>query len=151
MKKAPDNTKLLRGIVYENLYKLQEGMCEYRKTRDKGSLKECFQRSFGTIIVCAQRTGSTEIANFCQSILDICELTRWSNREACLDVFRLINKSLDWMLVHSDPELDTYYSDTRQDITAHAPYEMLTGIKRRLEADARAATSSMHPAACCAY
>lgn len=127
------NNRLLRGVIFQNLYVIQHGMYSYRNTHNSYALHECFQRAFGMIIASAKAIGQKDVADFCQGILDLCEMSRWADINACLEIFKLINSGVDWMLLYVDPELDRYGNGQKKHLAANAPLQILSDLRRTIE------------------
>lgn len=131
MKEAARNTRLLRSMIFENLFAIQKGIYSFRNTGNCAELKECFRQAFGRITETAESTGHTEVSNFCQCVLDLCKSGGWTDMRKCFEVFRLVNSGIDWMLLYADPELITFGQGQR--LTRHESREMLFDLKRQFE------------------
>lgn len=106
MNRTTRNGRLLRSVIFENLYSIQKGMYEFRRCGEVGELRECFGKAFGNIIASANRTGYKDIADFCELVLDTCKKGRWTEiGMSCAEVFRLISSAIDWMLIQLEPEI----------------------------------------------
>jgi chemotaxis protein histidine kinase CheA len=103
MKNDQGSKKYIRGIVFEELYHLQEGMYKYRKDNDKQKLRTCIKLVFTSIGKSAHDLGFEGISNLSNRILDCCANMRAEEMEKCIEMVEMLNMTIDWMLDQVDP------------------------------------------------
>lgn len=100
-----EERKRMRGMVYEKLYHIQAAMRRYRGNGDAEAFRKSMRSAYGSLAFVAERSGFEAVAELCRGIIHCCE-DAGRNEPACLELFALINRTLDWMLGEVDPRPD---------------------------------------------